>query len=107
MSNIAVHHSKQEWEANDRVNCRVDFFVRRHSILINHHLEVLGELIGLETCRWVELAGVYFFDLQIVNVGSTSTVVHLTAERLIHACACVELAHELISRQVCPNVTMN
>ena len=51
MSKIAKHHSKQEWECNDREDCWIHLSVVRESVGVHNVLEWLGKIIILEVSR--------------------------------------------------------
>ena len=53
MSNITVHHSKEEGEGNNEVNTWIGFLIGGNSVLVNDLLERSRKLIQLEKCRWV------------------------------------------------------
>lgn len=65
MAYISVHDSEEEREGDDCEDGRIDLFVRGNSIVVHNHLEVLGELVGLEVGRWVQLRFVDLFNLQV------------------------------------------
>lgn len=65
MAHISVHDTEEEGERDDGVDGRINLLVRGNSIVVNHHLEVLCELVCLEMRRWAQLGRIDLFNLQV------------------------------------------
>ena len=53
MSRIPKHPSKEEWESNNGIWCRVHFPISSNSIGINQVLKPMSELVESIECRWI------------------------------------------------------
>ena len=66
MSDISVHHSKEEREGHNEVNARISFFVGRDRVFVYDLLENSCEFIQFEVSWRVECRCWHSLNLQIV-----------------------------------------
>ena len=55
MSNVTVHHPKEEWERDTDIETRVSFLIGWNSILVDDLLERCSKRIEFEESRWFQL----------------------------------------------------